>query len=191
MVEIKSKLLSSMHLDRSYSLFTVKNAAVLLELFNLLDVHEIGQLNDIQFTSFLKTVTAFSHDSVERVFKMVDNGNGQITWENFYLVCAILISLKDRTEKQFLFRHSKIVFGLMDEDGGGTISAEEFKRYGFLFNLNDQSIGELFQEFDVSGDDELDYKEFRMFAMACIDKQRELEQQQEEKDGEKSSCIIL
>ena len=70
----------------------------------------------------------------------------------------------------------------MDEDGGGTISAEEFKRYiiflpsiswifrsyGFLFNLNDQSIGELFQEFDVSGDDELDYKEFRMFAMACI-----------------------
>ena len=48
MVEIKSKLLSSMHLDRSYSLFTVKNAAVLLELFNLLDVHEIGQLNDIQ-----------------------------------------------------------------------------------------------------------------------------------------------
>ena len=108
----------------------------------------------------------------------------------------------------------------MDEDGGGTISAEEFKRYavlqvyifsslyssyGFLFNLNDQSIGELFQEFDVSGDDELDYKEFRMFAMACIgnlnmfislliiclDKQRELEQQQEEKDGEQSSCIIL
>ena len=48
MVEIKSKLLSSMHLDRSYSLFTFKNAAVLLELFNLLDVHEIGQLNDIQ-----------------------------------------------------------------------------------------------------------------------------------------------
>jgi len=43
-----------------------------------------------------------------------------------------------------------------------------YSRYGFLFNLNDQSIGELFQEFDVSGDDELDYKEFRMFAMACI-----------------------
>jgi len=23
----------------------------------------------------------------------------------------------------------------MDEDGGGTISADEFKKYGFLFNL--------------------------------------------------------
>ena len=34
--------------------------------------------------------------------------------------------VKDRTEKQFIFRHSKIVFDLMDEDGGGTISADEF-----------------------------------------------------------------
>ena len=56
MVEIKSKLLSSMHLDRSYSLFTVKNAAVLLELFNLLDVHEIGQLNDIQASANCQSV---------------------------------------------------------------------------------------------------------------------------------------
>lgn len=56
MVEIKSKLLSSMHLDRSYSLFTVKNAAVLLELFNLLDVHEIGQLNDIQASANCRSV---------------------------------------------------------------------------------------------------------------------------------------
>ena len=34
--------------------------------------------------------------------------------------------VKDRTEKQFIFRHSKIGFDLMDEDGGGTISADEF-----------------------------------------------------------------
>ena len=34
--------------------------------------------------------------------------------------------VKDRTEKQFIFRHSKIVFDLLDEDGGGTISADEF-----------------------------------------------------------------
>ena len=34
--------------------------------------------------------------------------------------------VQDRTEKQFIFRHSKIVFDLMDEDGGGTISADEF-----------------------------------------------------------------
>ena len=33
--------------------------------------------------------------------------------------------VNDRTEKQFIFRHSKIVFDL-NEDGGGTISADEF-----------------------------------------------------------------
>ena len=61
---------------------------------------------------------------------MIDRqGQGDIRWEDFYLVVAILLSLKDRTEKQFIFRHSKIVFDLMDEDGGGTISADEFKVY--------------------------------------------------------------
>ena len=61
---------------------------------------------------------------------MIDRqGRGDILWQDFYLVVAILISLKDRNEKQFIFRHSKIVFDLMDEDGGGTISADEFKVY--------------------------------------------------------------
>ena len=59
---------------------------------------------------------------------MIDRqGLGDVLWQDFYLVVAILISLKDRNEKQFIFRHSKIVFDLMDEDGGGTISADEFK----------------------------------------------------------------
>ena len=57
-----------------------------------------------------------------------------------------------------IFRHSKIVFDLMDEDGGGTISADEFKKYGFLFNLTDQSVTNFFHDFDVTGDEELDYK---------------------------------
>ena len=46
----------------------------------------------------------------------------------------------------------------MDEDGGGTISADEFKKYGFLFNLTDQSVTNFFHDFDVTGDEELDYK---------------------------------
>ena len=49
----------------------------------------------------------------------------------------------------------------MDADGGGTISADEFNKYGFLFALEEASVAEIFFEFDVSGDDELDYKEFK------------------------------
>ena len=68
------------------------------------------------------------NDYIQRIFHMIDRqGRGDILWQDFYLVVAILISLKDRNEKQFIFRHSKIVFDLMDEDGGGTISADEFK----------------------------------------------------------------
>ena len=54
----------------------------------------------------------------------------------------------------------------------------------------------------MSGDEELDYKEFKMFAMACIDKQREMEEKRREsmkqrgEDGEsnkmfKARCNIL
>ena len=43
--------------------------------------------------------------------------------------------VKDRTEKQFIFRHSKIVFDLMDEDGGGTISADEFAVSSIIHGL--------------------------------------------------------
>ena len=40
--------------------------------------------------------------------------------------------------------------------------------YGFLFNFTLRSIQDIFrlnsEDFDVSGDEELDYKEFKMFA---------------------------
>merc|ERR1712168_1412437 len=180
-MEIYSQIINSMHLDRTYSLLTVKNTTLLHEIFQMLDAHNLGVLNDVQFTSFLKSVSPLKNDYIQRIFHMIDRqGRGDILWQDFYLVVAILISLKDRNEKQFIFRHSKIVFDLMDEDGGGTISADEFKKYGFLFNLSDQSVLDIFHDFDVSGDEELDYKEFKMFAMACIDKQREMEEKRRE-----------
>ena len=70
---------------------------------------------------------------------------------------------------------------MMDEDGGGSISADEFGQYGFLFNLKEHSVRDIFFEFDVSGDEALDYKEFKFFALACIDKQKEMDRLKEEK----------
>jgi len=46
--------------------------------------------------------------------------------------------------------------------------------------LTHRSIQDIFHDFDVSGDEELDYKEFKMFAMACIDKQREMEEKRKD-----------
>lgn len=86
------------------------------------------------------------------------------------------MTVQDKEEKQFIFRHSRTVFDLMDEDGSNSISAEEFEEFGFLFNFQGRAVRQIFKEFDVSGDQELDYQEFRMFAMACIDKQIELQE---------------
>ena len=60
-----------------------------------------------------------------------------------------------------------------------------------MFNFRRLAVNEIFNDFDISGDQviyleklsfsvfkllkkELDYKEFKMFAMACIDRQRDL-----------------
>ena len=68
--------------------------------------------------------------------------------------------------------HSKTVFELLDEDSSGTISVDEFQRLGFLFNLDNRDIRLIFNEFDISGDDALDYSEFRVFTLACINNQK-------------------
>eukprot|EP00002_Diphylleia_rotans_P004536 TRINITY_DN1338_c0_g1_i6.p1 TRINITY_DN1338_c0_g1~~TRINITY_DN1338_c0_g1_i6.p1 ORF type:complete len:159 (-),score=33.54 TRINITY_DN1338_c0_g1_i6:574-1050(-) len=89
--------------------------------------------------------------------------------------------LQDNEEKQFLFRHSRTCFELLDDDGSEAISLREFERFGFLFNFGQSSIKSIFKEFDVSGDKELDYNEFRMFTFACIDRERELEEEKQRK----------
>ena len=176
-MKVKSATLQYLHLDRTFSLLTVKNACILLEFFNMLDVHNKGALNDIQFYLFLKHSTSLTKRQIYLVLDMLDQqATGYIEFDQFYMLSCILIALKDKVEKEFTYRHSKLVFEMMDEDGGGTISAEEFGQYGFLFNLKEHSVRDIFLEFDVSGDEALDYKEFKFFAMACIDKQREIDQ---------------
>ena len=52
---------------------------------------------------------------------------------------------------------------------------------------------QIFNEFDVSGDQELDYQEFKMFAMACIDRQKELAIKSQGAEGKwwKRFCNIM
>ena len=65
-------------------------------------------------------------------------------------------------EKEFIYRHSRAVFNIMDFDQSGSVSAEEFERIGFMFNFYSTAIRSIFKEFDVSGDSELDFKEFKV-----------------------------
>ncbi len=63
-----------------------------------------------------------------------------------------LLALQDKLEKQFILRHSRTAFELLDVDGSTKISTEEFVNFGFLFNFDNGAARQIFKEFDVSGD---------------------------------------
>ena len=135
-------------------------------------------LDDIQFLAFMRSTTDLRDSQIYNVFDMFDVDNsGSIEFDEFYLLICMLVAINDSEEKQFLFRHSRTCFELLDDDGSQAISLREFTRFGFIFNFGSLSINSIFKEFDVSGDKELDYNEFRMLTFACIDKERELEEQ--------------
>ena len=68
-----------------------------------------------------------------------------------FLNKTVLI-FQDKQEKHFIFRHSRTVFDLLDQDGSNNISADEFQHFGFLFNFEGAAVKGIFNEFDVSGD---------------------------------------
>ena len=71
-------------------------------------------------------------------------------YNNYYVhVCIIM---QDKLEKEFIYRHSRTVFELLDTDGSNNISGEEFENFGFLFNFDVSTVRRLFKEFDISGD---------------------------------------
>ncbi|XP_071500989.1 EF-hand calcium-binding domain-containing protein 9-like [Diadema antillarum] len=180
-MKIKPCVLQHLHLDKTYSMLTGKNVKTLKEYFDLIDVHEEKSINDIQFYQVLSSMTDLKRNQIYSVFDMLDiDGSGQIDFDEFYLLVCILISLKDKDEKQFIYRHSRTVFELLDEDGSQSISAQEFSAFGFLFNFYGDAVKQIFNDFDISGDQELDYKEFKMFAMACIDRQNEIDRKKRE-----------
>lgn len=87
---------------------------------------------------------------------------------------------------------------MIDIDGSGSITIDEFKEFGFIFNISAkvrssrkptqpfvaaeclvcswQASHHAFKEFDVDNSKELDYEEFRMFCLVCLDKQNDIEQ---------------
>ncbi|XP_063044232.1 EF-hand calcium-binding domain-containing protein 9-like isoform X1 [Engraulis encrasicolus] len=166
---LKGVLLHSLDFNSVYCLLSLRNAKILADYFKLLDVHNTNTLNDVQFSHFMREVTTFEEGKIMMTFDMLDwNASGTIGFQQFYMLVCILLSSQHNVEKNFIFRHSRPVFELLDMDGGRTICPAEFRSSAFLFNLTGPALKKIFTEFDVSGDEHLNYKEFKMFAMACI-----------------------
>ena len=177
-MKIRSKFLSQLHLDKNYSLLSAIDVFLIHELFILLDLRHENAIDDVQFKGFMQSSTDLTNKQINKVFDMLDTDrSGLLDFDEFYVLICILIAVRDNEQKSFIFHHSRTVFDILDEDGSGSISAAEFETFSFLFNFHGKALRELFKEFDVTGNEELDYPEFKMFSMACIDRQTEIESQ--------------
>ncbi|KAJ1501077.1 EF-hand calcium-binding domain-containing protein 9, partial [Coelomomyces lativittatus] len=101
----------------------------------------------------------------------------------FFLLVSILVAINDDRAKHFLYRHWRTCFELLDEDGSKAVSRGEFETLGFLFGFSKAAVKRIYDEFDVSGNQELDYNEFRLFVFAAIDAQEELEKKAGKRDN--------
>uniref|UniRef100_UPI00398F05DF EF-hand calcium-binding domain-containing protein 9-like n=1 Tax=Pristiophorus japonicus TaxID=55135 RepID=UPI00398F05DF len=141
-----------LYLDRFHVLMSVRTTVVLLEYFKLLDVHDSDTLNDVQFFHFLRCVTDMSIWHIKKTFNMFDwKASGEIGFDEFYMMICIIIAYKDKMEQQFLYRHSRSIFDLIDMDGGHTITPAEFYAAGFLFNIKGRAFLQMFQDYSGSG----------------------------------------
>jgi Ca2+-binding EF-hand superfamily protein len=154
------------------------------EVFKILDWRGSGGLDDIQFTSFLSSATDLNRTQIYKVFDIFDlDRSGSVEFDEFYLLICMLVAINDGQGKQFMYRHWRTCFELLDEDGSKSVSRAEFETLGFLFNFSKKAVRKIYEEFDVSGNGSLDINEFRLFIFAAIDMQGELEKEQMKERG--------
>ncbi|XP_019491482.1 PREDICTED: EF-hand calcium-binding domain-containing protein 9 [Hipposideros armiger] len=116
------------------------------------------------------------------VFNMLDwNALGEIGFDQFYMLVCILLAHQNHLEEQFIFRHSRPVFELLDLDGELKIGVESFHMYKFLFNIKKKKLRELYHASDITGDRRLTYKEFKLFTIFTMDKCQERQKAEEKK----------
>ncbi|OQV16549.1 putative EF-hand calcium-binding domain-containing protein 9 [Hypsibius exemplaris] len=168
-LQLTSDFLKSLHLDRGQLWLNARQTQLLHAIYDFFDVHRDGKWNDAIFYEFMRQSTDLTDRRIIRVFDMLDKGcRGFIVFEEFYVVICLMVAAFNKLEKKFILRHAKMCFTLMDEDFSGSISAEEFTGVGFLWNLEEKQILKIFKEYDVNGDAEIDWEEFRFFAMAAL-----------------------
>ncbi|CAF1938389.1 unnamed protein product [Rotaria magnacalcarata] len=173
-LHFNSSILDYIHLIPPTWSITITTMKLCSILFSLLDIDNTNRLEEYQIRALLMYLANnINKNQISTIIYKLDlDQSGAMELEEFFLLISLLVANKDKKEKEFMHAHSKTVFELLDGDSSGTISVEEFQCLGFLFNLDNRDIHNIFEDFDISGDDALDYSEFRMFTIACINKQK-------------------
>ncbi|XP_006978938.1 EF-hand calcium-binding domain-containing protein 9 [Peromyscus maniculatus bairdii] len=176
-----------LYLDKIYCLLSLRNVKALMEYFHLLDAHRRNTLNDVLFFHFLHHVTNMKITQIKMIFDMLDwTAVGEIGFDQFYVLVCIVLSHQNHLENQFMYRHSRPVFDLLDLDGELKIDASHFEMYRFLFNIKKQELRDLFHDFDITGDRLLNYKEFKLYTIFCTDKSTDRKKRRKEREEERA-----
>ncbi|XP_009880389.1 PREDICTED: EF-hand calcium-binding domain-containing protein 9 [Charadrius vociferus] len=172
-------------LDEMYCLLPVRNAAALVQSVQLLDVHRNNYLKNLQFYCFLCYVTDLTKDQIMLLFDTLDqNVRGRICFNEFYMVVRIVpshevhtlqILQSNRLKKQFTHQQAGCALQRLDVDTGNRTDFNEFEATSFLFSIQKEQLKKIFKDFDISGNEQLNYGEFKMLAVFCIDKQQRKE----------------
>ena len=133
----------------------------IVDMFNYFDKDHDGSIHESDIDELLSAMGIHLDDQAKAAMlvKLDTDGDGSISREEFV---HWQLSHRHRDEEKDLKKTAKKLFKLFDEDGGGTVTVEEFKheldKLGAGLSI-DEVVG-LVKEFDIDGDGEISLEEF-------------------------------
>ncbi|KAM6055097.1 EF-hand calcium-binding domain-containing protein 9 [Theristicus caerulescens] len=173
--ELKSGcFLQHRRLDEAHRLLSVRNPAARAERFQLLDVHQKNYLNNLQFYCFLRYATSLTKDQIVLLFDSLDgNATRRPRFKRLSVVACTLPSPERGTLRPRRRNRDPCPSSTPMDD---MIDFNQFEATRFLFNIQKEELKKIFKDFDISGDEQLNCRRFKMFAAFCIDKQQRKEE---------------
>ena len=93
-MKVRWNFIKRLRLDNTYGLLNAKSALLCWEVFNLLDWKGSGSLDDIQFSTYLTSVTDLKTKQAEKIFDIFDlDRSGSVEFDEFYLLTCILTAV--------------------------------------------------------------------------------------------------
>ncbi|KAF0689815.1 Aste57867_18773 [Aphanomyces stellatus] len=131
-------------------------------IFCLFDKDGSGAITQEEMESLLHVISPdITEEQIERIMVVLDeNKTGEVTFEEFYNWCKSHIHEQgSKHSKHHLIRE---VFKMIDTDGSGTITVDEFvaifKALGQ--SLDHEDVRELVYQIDRNSDGKIDFEEF-------------------------------
>lgn len=162
--------ISFMHLTPpSYNL-SARNFQVVRKLFEMLDFTSTG-IDDVVFKHFIRAI--FYEEKAKELhflFSLFDtNLSYSIDFDEFYLLIQILIAIRDNQIRQFFKANTRICFDLLDSECLGMITKREQSDLSFLLNMCISDVIKKFNDHDTSKNEALDFEEFKILVLDCLD----------------------